>query len=158
MGDRVHMFTPYLLAGLSGFFFIPKADLGTGSLNIYGTEGQGLEGQGLKKNKYLLVQMAVPYGIGIRVNFRDFWNFGVEVANRKTFTDYLDDVSTAYVDNDFLEDGNGQIAAILADKSDPAKPIGREGKQRGNSRDNDSYLFMAISFTYTIRYIRCYEF
>ena len=152
-GDKKFKFTPYLLSGLSIFYFSPRSNESGGvnpHLDLYGTEGQGF-----KRKKYFLVQMAVPYGIGLKYNIGGFWNWGIEVVNHKAFTDYIDDISTTYVDPRLLENHNGEIAVELADKSNPAKPLGIEGKQRGNSRDNDSYLFIGTSITYTIRSVRC---
>jgi len=152
-GDDQAIFTPYLLTGLSVFYFNPMGGIiGSNSTNL---NRLGTEGQGFKTKKYSLIQMAIPYGIGIKYNFTGFWNFGVEVANRKALTDYLDDVSTTYVNKGLLRVHNGDEAVWMSDLSNPLNPIGIDNKQRGNSQDNDAYLFICFSITYTIRSIEC---
>ncbi len=130
IGDPKRPSTPYLFAGLSIFRHNPQAEFSNRWLDLQplGTEGQGIEGY---EDRYNLTQISIPFGVGFKFNI---WrNFGgaVEWGMRRTFTDYLDDVSTNYVDPVFLEDQNGPLAAIMADRS--FVPTGPEGTITGCS-------------------------
>ena len=59
-------------------------------------------------------------------------------------TDYLDDVSTVYPDYDDLESLRGEEAVQLSNRT-LNEIAGLTGKQRGNSTNNDKYLFLGIS-------------
>ena len=60
-----------------------------------------------------------------------------------TFTDYIDDVSTQYVNSNILS----PLAQQMADKSIFEF---ENGIQRGNSQNNDKFGFIGISFVYKI--------
>jgi hypothetical protein len=96
--------TPYFFGGLAVFRFNPYAFDENGEkvfLKPLSTEGQGLDGYNTKP--YGLTQFALPAGFGLKYAFDDRVRLGFEVGLRKTFTDYLDDVSTNYADpNDLL--------------------------------------------------------
>jgi hypothetical protein len=84
----------------------------------------------------------------------------LEVGYRKTFTDYIDDVSTDYYDNDKLRRRRGNMAADLADPSKGEIPTytrgtytydpTAEGMQRGDPSDKDAYIFTTITFSWKI--------
>ena len=77
------------------------------------------------------------------------------------FTDYLDDVSTVFPDMDDLEALRGNEAVLLSDRSwqvPDVEPIGEQGRQRGNSDNNDSYALFGISLVYYFGDIRCPEY
>ncbi len=148
----------YVFGGISGFYFNPKGkDPVTGdwvALQPLGTEGQGLmEG----REKYSRISMAFPFGLGAKYNLTRSWTIGVELGARYTLTDYIDDVSTSYVDNDWLERERGEVAARLADPSawseNPLEGfLGYgAGDQRGNPKFNDFYMFSLVTVTYKLR-------
>jgi hypothetical protein len=68
-------------------------------------------------------------------------SFGLEWGMRYTFTDYLDDVSGVYFDNETLKIQKGNLVAQLADRSDV---IHVAGTQRGNSKTHDWYSFAVV--------------
>ena len=71
---------------------------------------------------------------------------------RKTFTDYIDDVSKTYYDNDAIKSHSGETAAHLADPSlPPREGQTLAGEQRGDPRDRDAYMFAVFSLHYKIR-------
>jgi len=136
-------FTPYLFTGLSIFRFNPKAVLNG---QIY--ELQPLETEG-QTEPYALVTFALPIGGGLKFSVGNF-GFGLEVGARRTYTDYLDDVSTTYPDFQKLLASKGPIAVALSDRSlfhsDTSVVFPKYiGKQRGNSQDPDWYLFAGIT-------------
>ena len=64
---------------------------------------------------------------------------------RFTFTDYLDDVSGNYYDNQTLSEYRGAVVARLADKSETTHLA---GTGRGNSTTKDFYSFAGLVITY----------
>ncbi len=152
----------YVFMGFGGFFFNPKAryDNKWVALQPLGTEGQGLpEGD----KKYSRFSFCIPYGIGCKNDLSNNFTIGLEVGMRKTFTDYIDDVSTVYYDNKAILAARGPKAAALADPSlfdIPGRNVdqasfGRSaqngaGQQRGDRKDLDSYMFINLTFSYII--------
>ena len=67
------------------------------------TEGQGI-GNHPNRPQYSLTKRNTPYGIGLKYFFSDKFNLSFEIVSRKTFTDYIDDVSRTYIaDQDFYD-------------------------------------------------------
>jgi len=143
-------FSPYIFAGVSYFRFDPQAffDNEWHNLQPLGTEGQGLDGF---PEVYELFQIAIPVGVGVKYALNDQWNIGLEVGLRKTFTDYLDDVSGVYGDQSLILAGNGALAAALNDRAGEItdEPIVRTPEsQRGNSEKDDTYIIGAVFISY----------
>ncbi len=154
----------YLFVGIGGFYFNPQAKYnGTWvDLQPLGTEGQGLPGAPTKYSRFTI---CVPYGIGGKYGINKDWSIGIECGIRKTFTDYLDDVSTVYYDNKALLAARGQVAAYLADPSLQNYPdaLGGNatgatqsaaGQQRGDSKSKDAFMFTNITVSYKVPYRR----
>jgi len=159
MGSENDRFTPYVLLGISGFHHNPKALINGAyiPLQSLGTEGQQFV-QFYGRKPYKLYQIAIPFGGGFKLNASKHLTLGFELGYRFTFTDYLDDISTTYVDpNVLLSGNNGQLAASLGDRSisSTGEPIGVEGKQRGDNQLRDAFIFSGISLSYTLRSLRC---
>ena len=151
MGDKKHFISPYIFAGLSVFNFDPKAQENGQwyALHSLGTEGQGTTIPG-KNKPYSLTSIALPFGLGVKISPARFLSLGLEWGIRKTFTDYIDDVSTVYPDPVILAAENGAIAAALSDRSltDQGKHVDLE---RGNSRTKDWYVFTGLTATIRIK-------
>ena len=156
-GDLVDRWTPFVSAGLGVFQFSPMGQYqGTWeALQPIGTEGQGLPNYS-GKEKYKLIQLAVPVGIGVKYNMTRRTVLTIEAVHRHTTTDYLDDVSSNYVDPDYVYLTHGSTPKAekiiaLADPSSRLYPdVTRPGAQRGNPSSLDSYAFLQVSFTYII--------
>lgn len=147
-GSRKSYFTPYLFGGASLFTYNPKH--GDVILRDMGTEGQN---EGFNDRKpYSKVSFAVPFGIGIKYGITKKLGFAFEWGLRKTFTDYIDDVSTVYADPSTLSSENTPVSALLADRSikDPNETVSNTGLQRGNSKTKDWYSFAGIILTFKI--------
>lgn len=112
------------------------------ALQPLGTEGQGTSAS--SKGRYNLNQLTVPLGIGVKMNIKDRLAISVEYGIRKTFTDYLDDASGDYVDQDILRAENGPLAADLSDRS----LDGTIGMNRGNPNNKDWYAFYGFMITF----------
>ncbi|MBK5284710.1 MAG: outer membrane beta-barrel protein [Bacteroidia bacterium] len=150
-GQKGYEVYAYAFVGAGIFNFDPKTEYQgtTVRLQPLGTEGQGLVPT---RNKYSLWQFCIPIGFGFKYTIDAKWGVGIEYGMRKTFTDYIDDVSTTYFDNNELRAAYGNVAAALADRSDHSKPyITGPEQQRGDPRDLDAYMFAIFSVNYKIR-------
>ncbi len=142
-------FRPVFITGANLFYFTPQAFYNNEWVDLQplGTEGQGSSAYPNRK-KYNLTQVSIPIGAGIKYDFTDHIWLGIGVKARWTFTDYLDDVSTTYVDAEVLSAQNGPLAAELAFRSDEIDPnVGypAAGTNRGNPKENDWYMTTYIS-------------
>src|SRR5688572_28593702 len=95
-------FTPYMFAGLGLF---------------------GISGNEEKNGEYSNIQSAIAFGLGVKYVYNPKWYFSLEFGARKTFFDYLDNIS----------EGNQR----------------RKNYQYGNPNNNDHYYFLGISITRT---------
>ena len=144
-------FSPYLFLGVAGFKFKPKTKYKNEwvELQPLGTEGQGMEG---RPDPYKLFELSIPAGGGVKYALNDKWTVGVEAGVRKTFTDYLDDVSTTYVTRPDLVAANGILAANLANRGGEA--LGTEplivptGTKRGEADKKDWYIIGGLTISY----------
>lgn len=141
--------SPYLFTGVGLFDFNPftKDQNGTEILLAeLNTEGQGfVEG----RNNYKLRQFSIPMGGGIQWAINDNKRLGIVVGFRKTFTDYIDDVSTTYVEETVLAAKRGQKAANIAYRGDEltnGSPYPPGGTPRGSSKSMDWYYFSGVTF------------
>lgn len=105
---RFVRFTPYFFAGLGLF---------------------GMSGNADKTAEYSNIQPAIPFGGGVKYVYNPKWYLSLEFGVRKTFFDYLDNVSD----------------------EDPR----RKNFKSGNPNDNDQYFFLGISLTRTFYDIPC---
>lgn len=139
--------TPYFFYEIAYYKINP-----TGSLNgeDYTLQNLGTEGQGTPlsdKNPYKLNQISIPLGIGLKFNLKPRLAISIEYGIRKTFTDYIDDVSGNYVDPDLLRAYNGSLAAELSDPS-TGSSLSNVGFNRGNSSNKDWYSFYGVMLTF----------
>ena len=142
---------PYLYGGAAVFKFNPEAVYNGQLVELQplGTEGQGMNGF---DSKYRLTQISIPLGVGVKYRITDRLNLGLELGLRKTFTDYLDDLSGNYVNYNDLLAGNGPIAAALGNRT--GELLGTEplvidtGSQRGNADKDDWYYVGGLTISY----------
>jgi hypothetical protein len=144
--------TPTIFAGIGIFHFNPYTKDAAGNkvlLQPLSTEGQGFVA-GI--SPYKKTQFSIPFGIGASYSLGEDTRIGLEAGYRKIFTDYLDDVSTTYVDENALRAARGQQAVDLAWRGDEisgaAYPGG--GATRGSEKYKDGYYYIALTFT--VRY------
>jgi len=139
-GSKDDFFTPYLFAGISVFAFAPQTDLNDQTFNLrdFGTEGQPIG------EEYGRFSLAPTIGVGLKWDLNIDWSFNIELSIHSSQTDYLDDVSGVYPDLTALGTLRGQQAVALSDRS-ISGGIGEPGRQRGNSRNNDTYAFFGFS-------------
>ncbi len=155
----------YFFIGIGGFYYNPKANLNGQyiALRPLHTEGLGLK-PGTKQ--YSLYSVCIPMGLGFKYGINRRWSVGLEYGLRLTFTDYIDDVSTVYVDPALLYASMDPATAAVA--ASFANPGGHEinaidnggvdptgvNQQRGDSVHNDAYMFMCVTVNYKLGKIR----
>jgi len=160
-GKKNYKIQGYVFAGVGVFYYNPQAKYHGKWVNLrpLSTEGEGLPGG---PKKYSPVSVCIPYGIGLSEGIGKDWSIGIEVGIRKTFTDYIDDVSGNYYDNAVIRETKGQMAADLADPSIHRMPAemggdsnggwqAAAGQQRGDPTHKDAYLFTNITVTYKLK-------
>ncbi|MFC1731914.1 DUF6089 family protein [candidate division KSB1 bacterium] len=145
----LYNFAPYLFVGVSIFFYNPRTELDG---DWYDLQPLGTEGQGTTlypdRSPYSLTQVAIPFGFGFKLSLSKNASLGIEYGARKTFTDYIDDVSKTYASPSTLEAENTEVSKILADRSDLNYP---EGYDRGNENNKDWYTFVGLTLTFKIQ-------
>lgn len=148
--------TPYIFAGLAVFHFNPytyDSLAGKTYLKPLSTEGQGLSAYPDRKT-YGLTQLSIPFGGGLRFRLNDEITLAWEIGLRKTNTDYLDDLSTTYVDQGTLLTERGPLAVALAYRGDELKDnpgtYPADGITRGGANAKDWYYFSGITATFNL--------
>jgi hypothetical protein len=146
---------PYGVIGVGAFkfnpqgkYYAPNGDATWVDLQPLRTEGQGMaEYPGRKP--YSLMSLEIPMGVGVKYYLKENFYIGFEIMHRKSFTDYVDDVSTTYIDNAlFGQYLNPQQAAManqlyFRENYTPYGTTSRtppSGEQRGNPGNNDSFF------------------
>lgn len=95
---------------------------------------------------YSRVTPVIPLGLGVRFKLGPLTNLTIEGGLRKTFTDYLDDVSTVHHDATQFSD---PVAAALSDRrAELGLPLAPEGYIRGNPKKDDAYMLLNVKFEY----------
>lgn len=151
-----YRFTPYVFAGLTLFHFDPYTYDTTGRkeyLQPLSTEGQGIAGY--NRQPYSTTQVAIPFGAGVKFALTENVFLGLEVSLRKTFTDYLDDVSSTYVDQNKLLAARGAEAVELAFRTNELPGHQKDtyppdGTPRGNPNTKDWYYFTGITLSFRL--------
>ncbi len=169
-------FRAYITGGVAWFHHNPKGTDADGNwveLQPLGTEGQGTQG---KPGKYKLSGIAIPLGAGFNYTLNRNYRVGLELGWRTTFTDYLDDVSTVYVNPTVFAGPSGDKTTDLykqkvyfydkSDKRSIADPtrseVAADGtnygydfargfeQKRGDDKHKDSYLLLQIKAGYVL--------
>ncbi len=143
-GSKYNSISPYIYAGIGFFFFEPAS--GGQSLRAAGTEGQndGYEG----RKPYSTSGLGIPMGLGVKYSLSKTIGISVFWELHKTFTDYLDDVSTTY----YLVGPSIDVNVPGQVLSDPVRNH-QPGMQRGNPNNNDWFAFFGFSVTYKFNLI-----
>ncbi len=179
--------TPYAFVGVSALLHNPQALAPAQDMNgnplpeagqwidlqPLGTEGQNAQlldtdaNYGIKPYKKL--QVAIPFGLGVRFRLNEVLDFSTEIGFRYLFTDYIDDVSRNYVDLGVF--GSNELAKVLSYRSSEVVAVttetytGRDGQTynviagygsehpsnvRGNEDDRDIFMVTTFKITYIL--------
>ncbi len=155
---------PYGLIGVGVFNFNPQGSLtaANGNKSWYYLHPLRTEGQGMAeypdRKPYQLTQLNIPMGCGLKYYISDRVNAGVEYLYRKTFTDYIDDVSTTYVDYrnfaKYLPAQEASLATKLSDKANgiifPGMTRFAAGEQRGDLKHGDTYFSVVLKIGFRL--------
>ncbi len=147
-----HSLTPYVFGGIALYHFNPYTRDTSGTkyyLKPLSTEGEGFING---KSNYNLTQFAIPFGAGVKLSLSDDVNVGIELGYRKLFTDYIDDVSSNYVDQALLIANRGTKAAELAYRGNELKngnPYPAGGVVRGSLK-KDWYYFAGFTASFRL--------
>lgn len=130
----------YAHLGVTAFYHNPKGSLD----GLNWTALRGLQTEGVNYNR---MGIGVPMGGGIVFTQNRYFRFGLVLNYTKTFTDYLDDVSSVYVSHP-----SGSQSASYANQSKGVAPENQMGNFapgtiRGNPEDNDSYLNLSLTYS-----------
>ena len=151
---------PYGVIGIGMFHFNPQGSLSDANgnktwyyLHPLRTEGEGMTEYPNRK-PYSLTQYNIPMGFGIKYFLSDRFNVSSEFLYRKSFTDYIDDVSTEYIDpalfDKYLSATDAAIARKIHDKVygivTPGITRYAPGTQRGNPKQDDAYFSFLMKF------------
>lgn len=138
--------SPYILGGISYFSFNPQAKINGRWVDLQplSTEGQGFPEYPDRK-PYKLSGIGIPLGAGVKYELSNFFNVRLEFMYRATNTDYIDDVSTTYIDKSVYSNhftGNKLVNAVLLSDRQRGEylPQTLPGKKRGNVKDKDNYF------------------
>ena len=147
-----HTLTPYVFAGVAVFHYNPYAYDSVGNkvyLKPLSTEGEGLAAYP-DRAAYHLTQFAIPFGAGIRWKFTENITLSYELGLRKTFTDYLDDISNNYADQTILAAAKGAKAVEMAWRGGELKngsSYPADGTVRGSPKYKDWYYFSGVTIS-----------
>jgi hypothetical protein len=144
---------PYGIIGVGVFHFNPKTQTDAGQwvyLQPLHTEGEGFPEYPDRK-VYKLTQMEIPMGFGLKYYLKENMFIGFEIMHRKLFTDYVDDVSTTYIDpalfDKYLSPQDAALAKELNYRgtySSVSRPSDVIGAKRGDPKQNDAYFSTII--------------
>lgn len=154
-------FKAYVLGGLGVFYHSPKAEYGGTKYKLRPLMTEG--------KKYSPIALSIPMGAGFYFTHKRQHRFGFEMSWNMTFTDYLDDVSTSYVDPSMMS--SDPISATLANRNPelgnyavgtyPASlnygsliqgiNAGGPSNQRGDPTDKDNFMLISFSYSYVIK-------
>jgi hypothetical protein len=143
-------FVPYVFAGVAVFKHNPKGALPDGrfiALQPLGTEGQRATG-----DSYSLWQVSIPFGGGVRYKLNKSFDLGLEIGWRKTFTDYLDDVSGKFAPDAQLITDNAKYfgRGITRSRDGDFVSFDTPGSMRGKSNEDDWYIVTGLSLNYIL--------
>lgn len=128
----------YAFIGIGGLLYNPKAELNGNKYAL-----RPLKTEGVSYGSFAFV---IPFGIGGKVKLTPFVNLAIEAGWRKTFTDYIDDVSTVHIDNASIAN---PIARQLADRRpEIGLPVAAAGRIRGDSSKKDAYMLLSAKIEY----------
>ncbi|MGI8599606.1 MAG: hypothetical protein ACR2KB_10135 [Chitinophagaceae bacterium] len=155
-------FRPYGVLGVGLFKYKPQGEYFDPSGRSYWVDLQPLrlEGQGMAeypdRQPYKLMNVEIPMGFGFKYYLKENVYLGMEVMHRKTFTDYIDDVSTNYIDKDLFPNYLAPELVAIAQQMhyrqnfDPqyGQNTRQPGinEQRGDPTENDSFFSTIMRF------------
>lgn len=146
---ELYKWVPFIGGGIGMVHFNPQAKLDDTWIDL---QPLRLEGQGFSeypdRKPYKLNSTYIYGNIGIKHYISNQFAATAGLCFRKTGTDYIDDISTTYIDpvlfDKYLSPENAAIARQLYARSKQPWKV-RPGVEKANSKNNDSYMTFFIS-------------
>jgi hypothetical protein len=153
--DDPPLLSPYGVIGAGVYSFDPQAQLNG---QWYALQPLHLEGQGFKeypdRKNYQLTQLNIIAGMGLKYQVSPLLNARLEFVHRFLSTDYLDDVSTDFIDPalfyNYLPANKAAIAEQLYNRKGELPDDGVQVNQRGDPKDKDAYFTIQVKVGLTL--------
>ena len=130
---------PYALAGIGLTYMTPKAVYQGQSVSLAPLQTEGIG--------YNRLAGIIRYGLGLPLIVSERFQFHLEGTYTHVLSDYLDDVSSVYVDRM----GMSPLASSLADRrAELSTRLNEPGEQRGNTGKNDGYFVVMGRLVFVI--------
>lgn len=156
----------YVFGGVSAFIHNPQGQIFDQGELQYGGEWFNLQPWQTEGVDYSTFGVAIPAGVGLYFTFDKIWRVGWELSWRTTFTDYIDDISTNYVDPQSLPEAQAiefasqTYGALISEINNPASGSVEDHRyqsaphpavKRGDPTNNDSFITTQLSLGRVIR-------
>lgn len=140
-------FRAYIFAGIGALYSNPKS--------LYQDKYVAMQPYASEGTPYRKVVMNIPMGVGFYFTLNKRNRIGFELNYRKTFSDYLDDISGNYTSTpppDAYTQGLFLRTTELNREDNPgAYDSHTWGAKRGDNTHKDSYLTLGFSYAYVMR-------
>ena len=144
-------FKTYIFSGVGIGYHNPKA--------LYNGDWVKLRPLMTEGVSYSKVAVYIPIGAGFYFTHRKQHRFGFEISYNLTFTDYLDDVSTVYIDHTdpltaSLANRNPELSGDQYPSSEnygPKIPGQVNLNPRGDATENDAFLSVTLSYSFVLK-------
>ena len=147
--------SPYIVGGIGYFSFNPQTKQGNRYIDLQplSTEGQGFA-EYPERKVYKLNQYNYPLGAGFRYELSALVNLRAEAVYRTTHTDYIDDLSTTYIDpslfNKYFGAGSQKAINARALYDQQLEKHGGIDGRRGNPKNTDGYFTVGLKISVII--------
>jgi hypothetical protein len=142
-------FRAYIFGGIGAMYSNPKT--------FYRGEWVTLRDYTTEGVSYSSIVMNIPMGVGLYFTLNKAHRLGFEMNYRKTFTDYLDDISGNYPEDPGDDYTRGLIMRSteldnsVLDKYPGTIESHDWGYKRGDNSNKDAFITMSVSYSYVIR-------
>ncbi len=156
--DDIKRINPYIAMGIGLFHFNPQTRYQGQWIDL---QPLRLEGEGFAeypgRKMYKLLQVYIPVTIGVKVYVDNIFALSAGITFRHTFTDYIDDIHTTYIDPSLFDKYSSAPNGLLtAQQAAMAKQLFSRsltpwkvlpGVLKANPANNDSYtnIFLSLS-------------
>ena len=144
---------PYVFAGVAVFHHnpqgkVPLVDVNNGN-TPFPNAGEWVKLKPLKTegNEYKNIQLAIPFGIGVRFKLEERWDLAFEIGYRHLFFDYIDDVSKDYIDLGTLD---SDLARAFSDRSREIVAVESGETRQTGVIPNENIVYTSNGQTYTV--------
>jgi hypothetical protein len=158
---ELHKLDPFVTVGIGVFHFKPQTKLEGQWIDL---QPLSLEGEGFAefpdRKPYKLTQLYIPINVGFKYYLNNKWAISTGILMRKTFTDYIDDISTTYIDPqlfyNYFTPEKAAIAAQLYSRSRTPWKV-KPGIIKAFENNKDSYVTFFLSLSIRLdKYIPFY--